>query len=314
MNNHSHNIKKDICLSTIGFTEPTSRASWGQEGYPSRGFGLGVCVLLLAFFWGVFSGCSKSTDAFGPGESGTASLHQFEINWLGLTTVSPSEKKVIEDRFVDLWRQSAKAEFWVRQEKCEVLVHVVREKNSDSEWVEGLGIAVRCGKGDSISQVSTINPLVQGAVVGNEGLYDALKVALVEVEDRLRVQKLSERGLLAVFAGKNRSAVSEAAAECVNRKLSNCAGPLLHWIHVSPPLSTEIIGALGLLGHEKHLSALAKLTASKEPETLQAVVYAIQEIGGSSAERYLEAISASHPMEGIRSLAVQLLHQRKERF
>ena len=56
-----------------------------------------------------------------------------------------------------------------------------------------------------------------------------------------------------------------------------------------------------------------KLTAAEDPETLLAVLYAIESIGGKKAMRYMREIGDTHVVPGVASTAKTLLARMKEK-
>ena len=107
--------------------------------------------------------------------------------------------------------------------------------------------------------------------------------------------------------------VSQSIAEVIRRKLREATPILLERLQDPQPISLEAIGALGVLGGVEELPALAKLTGRREPEILQAALFAMDSIGGPEAMRYLSTIAEGHASAGVRQLARDLADAQKDR-
>jgi len=196
---------------------------------------------------------------------------------------------------------------------CGLEVHFVFDELERSKYAVGVGANLRCvgGKKDKSLSTTAVLDQLQSADWSLEFTRRA-RESMRALEARLNVRRSPPDEWVEILETGGDAAKSQAISECVKSNYRPCLEGLFPLFQKPPPLGVEAIGAVGLLGDENHLSRLAKLTASKDPETLLSALYAIQDIGGAKAQRYMQGIAEGHADPRMSKVAEQLLQEMKE--
>ena len=196
---------------------------------------------------------------------------------------------------------------------CGLEVHFVFDEIERSQYVVGVGANLRCvgGKKDESLSTTAVLDQLQSADWTLEFTRRA-RESMRDLEARLNVRRSPPEEWIEILETGGAAQRSQAIAECVQSEYRPCLEGLFPLFEEPPPLGVEAIGAVGRLGDENHLSRLAKLTASKDPETLLSALYAIQDIGGAKAQRYMQGIAEGHADPRMSKVAEQLLQEMKE--
>ena len=289
----------------------TARATRGQGG--GHGLrtallqGIGLVSLLMAV------GCSSS-----PGDPDVQDRAQveFQTEWRGNSIPSGKVQQRIQATLGSTHEAMALRKGLEGLGDCIVLFKNIAEKMPDGVIAVGTGAKLRCIRPTQKFSVSTTSVIDESdlAPPTTEEEWSALMVnVLARLDLRLQVATSEDDGVTKWLEHASSAARSQAISECSTRELQRCVPKLLERMEDPLPVGAEAIGAVGLLGNEKVLSALVKLTAAEDPETLLAVLYAIESIGGTKAMRYMREIGDTHVVPGVASTAKTLLARMKEK-
>jgi len=166
-----------------------------------------------------------------------------------------------------------------------------------------------------LATVQIAAPFGGGVENGNIVFADLLKQCLLEARLEIRVRMEVWRGtdqqVLSCLSSRNPVRLEESIRAIGERKITKGAVALLSMLDEDHAHVFEAVGALAGLKEPTALKPLSRLTSSMDPQLLQVVVYAMADIGGEEAKRYLRAIATGHPWPTIRTLAEERLGQGK---
>ena len=130
---------------------------------------------------------------------------------------------------------------------------------------------------------------------------------------QLRIAGGNEYELLEFVGDEDNFAVLMAAREVGERGLLNAVPALIKALdRKDPELRLVLIGALGRLRDPRAVDALAARTSGVQMEEVRQAVYALGDIGGPKARRYLKTIAYSHPNDVIKAAAQEALARAEE--
>jgi len=237
------------------------------------------------------------------------------VIWKGNEGITEEQSLAMDLAVKKRWEQDIPKGTWTDLDPCGLDVHLVFDRGDDDKLVLGAAASLNCrGERNDIA-ISTLGFLREGEKSTDKlfGVLTQLAIDSVgEAADRLGIWRAADEKILSTLNNGNRWERSQAVAECVRRELRTCQKGLAALVEYASPVGVEAVGALGILGDEAHLSLLARLTGSQDPETLLASLYAIRAIGTPEARRYLRGVAETHAEPGARSVAAQLVGEMKE--
>ncbi len=275
-------------------------------------WGVGLSLVLLL--------CSCSGKGGSQGE-GTASSGKAELSVNARVLMGEAGmidldvRKEWKNQIESSWVGWEKKDPWKRFGRCVITGHVLVEDESEESRRLGVGYTADCRIANRRAQLATDTPGVMYLPYQRaKPFFDrAHKKAFQDLNLRAEVVLREDEGVLRGLTTGVLGEVSQSIAEVIRRKLRGATPILLERLQDPQPICLEAIGALGVLGGKAELPALAKLTGRREPEILQATLFAMDSIGGPESVRYLSTIAEGHASAGVRQLARDLADAQKDR-